>query len=318
MLFLVAIAPSALAQPDTEQRPFLPPGPPPSLTSAQLEELVGGPTIVSFQGREVATTEAVKVLLTAAKIPTSPSSAIDTTEVPKKLTVNWNRMPFWKAAQEVETATGLRWAPLLGGSLGLLPVSYGELGNLNGRSAAQTPFVTITATSVSRFSSLTTQALGAKEDAPAVIVPSPNDAATLTLSLYFDPKLEVEGAGVRDLIIHTVEGTVSIPDSKTTPFDVRRLASRHCLFSCEWHPAHHHYLIVANLECARCQSGGEGYTNCGKFAVQRGSAGNCARPTEAARHGSKYSRTGWLHRLQFSPPLVGATRSRCSRPGVGS
>ncbi len=170
---------------------------PPVITLAELQNLIGGPTLISFSGQDVPLADVVKVIQDGARMP----AEVLNTRQKQPLSVDWEDVPFWTAAQEVEKQTGERWDPRLGEGMTLSNAQFrqrttGEAPRfgLNGRVGADTPFVKIIADSISRSSSRTMR-LGAAEG-PLKAEPA---STQLTLTTYFDPKLGVQSASLREL-----------------------------------------------------------------------------------------------------------------------
>lgn len=191
---------------------------PPLITPAELQTLTGGPTLVSFNGQDVPVKEVVQALLDAAKIP-PPRFRIPLDGL-KPLTVDWKDVPFWSAAREVEKRAGGRWDTRYGSVLSLMPTSrvpvVPNLANntirmdtgapsFEGSMAAQTPFVTLVANSLSRTSMRFTR-LGEPE-LPLAAVP---DRTQLAMTAYFDPKLKVRSVALRDLKFQERENAPAI------------------------------------------------------------------------------------------------------------
>jgi hypothetical protein len=203
--------PWALAQPDTIQRNFVPPAPEPEpslLSLAQLQTITGGPTLVTFAGQDKVA-DIAKALLNAAHMPIPTSPTLPPNVEAQTITVDWKQVPFWTAAQQVESLTGLSWsAPYMGGGLWLrLPVGAGSA-NLNGRIAAEAPFFKIVANSISRSATTQLRDPGAKVQNENLL-PASSDSTRLLLSVYSDPKLQVESRVVRAVQVQTADGAVT-------------------------------------------------------------------------------------------------------------
>ncbi len=197
---------------------------PPLITAAELQTLTGGPTLVTFSAQDVPVQEVAQALRDAAKMP--PSRFGTPTGRVKTVTVDWKEVPFWSAASEVEKQSGGYWTRY-GDTLGLVLDPQAVLipnltritglnsaaPSLNGIMAAQTPFVTLVANSLSRTSTRTTH-LG-EQGAPLQAVP---DRTQLALSAYFDPKLKVRSVVLRDLKFWERENAPAIAGRQTPDF----------------------------------------------------------------------------------------------------
>ena len=202
----------------SQEVPVKTPAPAPILLD-ELPKLIGEPTTVTFTGTNVPVKKITQVLLNAAGLTPSASAAgIGDAEdaTIQSLSLNWQALPFWEAAQQVEDATGAFWCSV--GSNGLtlqrpvkpgehLPgnivmpdipgVSFGDFtnaGDLNGRVAFENPYLKLLVTSISsgRQASLNTMA---EEDA------APAWNASLTLAAYPDPKLKIDSMQVSDVMV---------------------------------------------------------------------------------------------------------------------
>ncbi len=162
---------------------------PPLITPAELQALTGGPTLVTFSGADVSVDEAVKALLDAAHLP---ANGFARQFEQKKLSVDWQQLPFWSAAAQIETASGGNWDGRFGEGLSLVNFNRGEGLGLDGAVAARTPFVTLIANSLTRTSTQVT--FFGKRTA----TPRP-DTSQVTLTAYFDPKLRVQTSALRAL-----------------------------------------------------------------------------------------------------------------------
>jgi hypothetical protein len=193
----------AQAQPDPTPRRIVPVVPPAPLSAAELQEVMGGPTLITFSGKDVPIQEILRVFCTAAGFPAENATVRPgDSRKPLTLSVDWKAVPFWTAAREVETLTGLRWSTRSWGALTLSPTPPWENGGLNGRVIAETPYVKIVANSVTRSSTVTVPlegepANGKTADGKPVkgeILEqrTGKDNLTVSLSIYLDPKLQLE------------------------------------------------------------------------------------------------------------------------------
>jgi hypothetical protein len=206
---LFLLVQSAIAQPDAATRSIFPPAPAPAprpLTIAELQTLTGGPTLLTFTGRDVATNDVIKLFLAVSNLSAEKTFVINSKDTPKTISVDWKDVPFWTAAQEVEKLTTLRWNTRLNSGLGLLPPSFGNLGSLRGRLGAETPLVKIVVSSISRFSN-TTRSLETEAEEPLPVTTL--QSAQLLMSVYFDPKLKIDSGSIQGLKIQTEEGVVN-------------------------------------------------------------------------------------------------------------
>ncbi len=164
---------------------------PPPITVEELQNLNGGPTLLNFDGRELDVNEVLKPLVSASG--GAPSNNPPIRGYPKT-NIDWNQTPFWDAMHDVETRFAVRWdlRSAAGSQEALVPVKPGgaarpgELPELEGRIAAQNSFVRVVANAFSR-TTLRFARLG-ETDTPLQTRPS---RASLAISAYFDPKLQV-------------------------------------------------------------------------------------------------------------------------------
>lgn len=201
LLFLPAATPLASAQPpeapSTIKSPatqpvfperVAPPDPAP-ISPAQLQTLLGGPTLVTFQGADVPIDDAVKALFDAAALPVSNFG--DGGEK-KTVSVDWQGTPFWIAAAELEKLSGKVFDGRFGNGLTLNRFGRGAEVGLDGALAAQTPFVTLVAGTLTRTS---TRSVGFGGKTPR----TEPDQTRITMAAYLDPKLTVQSSVPRAL-----------------------------------------------------------------------------------------------------------------------
>lgn len=169
---------------------FVPPPDPPLITPEELQTLTGGPTLVTLSGRDLSLEDVKKALFEAARLPQPNFGFPDEKQT---LTVDWNNLPFWSAAADVEKQTKAKWSSSFRGGLALHRYGPGSGVGLDGQIAAQTPLVTLVANSISRTTTLTT--LFGTEAAP----PARPDMVQIALAAYFDPKLPVQNNAIRSL-----------------------------------------------------------------------------------------------------------------------
>jgi hypothetical protein len=200
---LLATAQIGSAQPDTAPRNIAPPVGKPPLTLAEVQTLTGGPTLITFAGQNVPLVDIVKLFQSASGLQNPPARKIAVAlGMDKTISVDWKGVPFWDAAREVETLSGLRWGSRIGGVLELSPPATSESMGLSGLMVAKTPFVTIVANGVTH-TSVAKSVLGPKvtsTTAPALtsaIAPTRNDSTQISLSIYLDPRLPLENNRLR-------------------------------------------------------------------------------------------------------------------------
>lgn len=209
LCLLVVLPHQVVAQPDAGPRNIVPSAPMPPLSSAEIEKGVGGPTTVTYSGRSVAVAEVIKVLLNVAgqDVSWQNLTAPEITAAPR-ISVDWKDKPFWDAAREVETLTGMRWSQTPQGGMALVRAAVSDGANLNGQLLVDSPYVKIhldcvTHTAVSRTISAEANALVAA-----------NDTVRLRAFAYFDPKLKVQGGTLEIRDIRLPTGT-ALPQEQT-------------------------------------------------------------------------------------------------------
>ena len=200
------------------------------LSFDELSALIGDPTTVTLAGTNVPIKKTRRTLLDAAGvvgdegnqgipgIPEDPSL--------RPVSVNWQKLPFWEAAQQVEDLTGAHWTA---GSLNsfnfmlyrptnaatgvpgsftmpsITGLSFGDLvneGDLNGRVAFENPYLKVLAVSISSGRQASNALSTTEEEENA-----PTWDAHLKLAIYPDPKLKIDSLEVSDVKV-VARGTV--------------------------------------------------------------------------------------------------------------
>jgi hypothetical protein len=177
----------------------------PPLTEEELEKLTGGPTLVTYSGQNVPVADVVKVLVTAAGQDGGRPTLMLGKDTPATISVDWKNKPFWEAAQEVETLTGLSWTGFMGG-LTLSTPTAGSA-NLSGTLIAKSPFVRIYSESLTHTKVSKSSLVGKTDPAPEA-----SDTTQLVVKAYFDPKMRVLNGSLMALDVHVPDGvTVAQP-----------------------------------------------------------------------------------------------------------
>lgn len=186
-------ASAAFAQPDTAPRGVVPPKPPEPLSADELQKLTGGPTLITFSGKDVPLNDIIKLFRAAAGMPEEgPMPWMDNPRNQRKISVDWKDAPFWTAAKDVEALTDMRWNTSYMGTLNLINPSPRDGSGLRGRVVAQTPFALLVADTVNRSSNkmVPISAEPANNIAPPdVDIDVSQDRVGVNLSLYLDPRL---------------------------------------------------------------------------------------------------------------------------------
>jgi hypothetical protein len=198
--FLVA-AP-ALAQPDAGPRGMLARPEDKPLTSDELQNLTGGPTLLTAKRENVPLDEIVEIFKQAAG---NTGVSLSGTSALAPLSVDWQEVPFWEAAREVEELTGLFWFQEPQGVLGLRPYRAGgpvEPG-LDGLLVADTPFAKIYTNSITHTATSQVSLSPRKAN-----VPPTSDGTVMNLMLYLDPKIQAESGSLQITELRTGQGNV--------------------------------------------------------------------------------------------------------------
>ncbi|RYG68980.1 hypothetical protein EON80_10630 [bacterium] len=198
--------PSAISKPPVWKGfPIAPPEAPP-ITLFQLQALIGGPTLVTYDGREVTLSEVTRALFATASIPACNMDSINPEQT---LSVNWDQTPFWKAAAEVEKLSGQRWQIGTGNNLKLVPPGKDEDFGLNGIIALENPLVSLVLNQLPR-SSIQIALKAKKGSVSPHIFP-------MNFSAYFDPKIKVQSSSLR-----AVQFETGLRKTATKVSDLRR------------------------------------------------------------------------------------------------
>lgn len=210
------------------------------ITMDELPKLIGEPTTVTFTGTNVPVKKVTQVLLNAAGLTGGAGDEEDPSL--RGVSVNWQTIPFWEAAQQVEDVTSAFWCS--GGSNGLtlqrlrkpgtpLPgniimpdipgLSFVDLmnaGNLNGRVAFESPYLRLLATSISSGRQALNALSTTEEEENA-----PTWNASLRLAVYPDPKLKIDSMQVSDVKVVVARGAViNAPEKEAPVFDLGLMA----------------------------------------------------------------------------------------------
>jgi hypothetical protein len=199
---LLATTP-VLAQPDAGSRGIvaLPEAKP--LTLEELQNLTGGPTLVTARADNLPTDKIVEIFKQAAG---NTGTALTNIKDPTPLSVDWQEVPFWEAAREVEDLTGQFWFQEPQGVLNLRPyLAAGPVEpGLDGLLVADTPFVKIYANSISHNVTLQTSLSPRKAN-----VPPTADGTLMNLMVYLDPKIRVESGSLQIAELRMGPGNVT-------------------------------------------------------------------------------------------------------------
>ncbi len=188
-------APSTIKKPATQpvfRAPVPIPDPAP-ITLTALQTLIGGPTFVTFAAQDVPLTDVTKALFEAGKI--SQSAGRFFIENQKKISVDWDKTPFWSAAGDIEKQSGAQWNTRFGDGLSLQQLPKEFAGGMGGLPGLETPLVTLIANSIARTTTRTAALVDPM--APAAAPPAQTERTQMTLSAYFDPKIGVQSAVLR-------------------------------------------------------------------------------------------------------------------------
>lgn len=163
---------------------------PPPITAEELNALLDGPTLVTYSGKDVPVFEVCKALLKAIDFPPIAPHNFPEGLASKTISVDWKGIPFWTAAREFETLTGLAWSQSYG-DLELKPESSTYDRETSGTLIADTPWIKLAGAQV-KHTTETGLMLGSKVDIPL----DSKLEAELTLTAYLDPKLKTDHGGL--------------------------------------------------------------------------------------------------------------------------
>lgn len=211
LLIAAAVPHLALAQPDTAPKGIVPIQPKPPLTPEALQKLTGGPTLITFSGQNVPLKEIV-ALFRKVGGREAIQDIVGTEANGGAISVNWKNVPYWTAAREVENLTGMRWASQFGGVLNLYPAGNGQGNGLNGRIMADTPYMRVVANTLTH-NNVKSVELSAKDP---IALPQ-NDSATLSVTVYLDPKLRLDGNNIRMFDTRTSFSNATLPEAQSSP-----------------------------------------------------------------------------------------------------
>ncbi|RYG65084.1 hypothetical protein EON80_18020 [bacterium] len=192
------------------------------LTLPELQTLTGGPTLITFSGKDVPLHEVAALfgpdaLLRDGKMRVQQpyldwlrredgSNPLPDTTV----SVDWKNVPFWEAARQLEKKTGLLWSltkELDWSSPDNILKAGNGLRDVAGLPLIQNPFVKLMCTRVGR---------GAYSSAPLSVSPGagPENGKLFSHNLTFDftvqvdPKLPIQGGRFYSVQLETADGKI--------------------------------------------------------------------------------------------------------------
>jgi hypothetical protein len=181
-----------LAQPEGVQGDAVLLAPPAPLSAEELQKIAGGPTLITFTGKDVPVQDVVAIFRKAVGLSPDDSFSFGRNKgAPKVISVDWKEVPFWDAAREVEALTGLMWQPQFYDRLSLTAMAA-KGGGLNGRLVADTPYFKMIAAEIQHSTSSRLDLFPARKKKPQWS----SDSTQLTLMLYQDPKFFLEAGSV--------------------------------------------------------------------------------------------------------------------------